>query len=286
MQAWSFKLRAASFRKNIKTMQNKIKNKIRALFKIQKTKSNLDIVLNYKLTAPSSKLQASFGFSLIELIITISIMLIMSTAILFRQAKFSSDILITNMAYEIALSIREASIYGVSGRVGQGPVSQAGYGLRFSMDPTDQSKYNQYFAFTDEPTTDAPAGQDNVYNYFFDPNSGVIPADSVIGSNIIMSQGFIRRFCGVNSNGTYDCVNEGDTGVLDIVFVKPDPEANIRLANDSLGDELRAVSDAIIVIESALGDKCRTIRVSGAGQASVDPTDPSDPSMGCDVGLP
>jgi prepilin-type N-terminal cleavage/methylation domain-containing protein len=257
-------------------MQTKIKNKI-----LKVRRFILTTLLPHQLTT-------SRAFSLIELIISISIMLIMSTMILFRQAKFSSDILITNMAYEIALSIREAEVYGVSGKVGTGPLSglsQAGYGLRFSMDPSDQSKYNQYFAFTDEPTTDAPAGQDNAYDYFFNPSNGVIPPDAMIGSPIIMSQGFIRRICGVYSDGTMECADEGDANVLDIVFVKPEPEAHIRMADDALGNNLHIVNDAVIVIESAIGDKCRTIRVSGAGQASVDPVDINDVSAGCDVGL-
>lgn len=214
--------------------------------------------------------------------------------ILFRQAKFSSDILITNMAYEIALSIREAEVYGVSGKVGTGAssaLSQAGYGLRFSMNPsTDSSgntyaKYNQYFAFTDEPTTDAPAGQDNVYDYFYNPTGLVI--DDAIVSPIVMSQGFIRRFCG-ESGGSYRCVNEGNAGVLHIVFVKPDPEARITMGYDSNtpvtnNGSMLLYSNAVIVIESAIGDKCRTIRVSGAGQASVDPINPADTNGGCDA---
>ncbi len=86
------------------------------------------------------------GFSLIELITVLGIFSVLTAITVFNYTKFRSETILTNMAYEIALSIREAQIYGVSARNAKGienPDFKLPYGILFLKDS------NQYFLFAD-----------------------------------------------------------------------------------------------------------------------------------------
>jgi hypothetical protein len=81
--------------------------------------------------------------------------------------------------------------------------------------------------------------------------------------NPALTQGqTIKRFCIVGGTGN----NCSDTGLatLNIGFIKPNPEAIIHDSSQT------KFAGAIIVVASALGDKCRVVRVSSIGQISVD----------------
>lgn len=56
----------------------------------------------------------SSGFGLIELMVSISIMLLVSTLILVRHESFNAAVLLRSQAYEIALTLREVQLSAVS----------------------------------------------------------------------------------------------------------------------------------------------------------------------------
>src|ERR1700691_1591264 len=54
------------------------------------------------------------GFTLIELLVVVGIMVVISAFILVRQSRFDSSTLLRSLAYSVALSVRQAPIYGSS----------------------------------------------------------------------------------------------------------------------------------------------------------------------------
>ncbi len=89
------------------------------------------------------------GFTLIEMITVLSIFMIMTSIVLFNYKKFTNDTILTNMAYEVALSVREAQIYGVSVRNPAGVSSadfDSPYGIHF---PLVAGGTPSYFLFAD-----------------------------------------------------------------------------------------------------------------------------------------
>lgn len=56
------------------------------------------------------------GFSLIEMMVVLIIFAILTAIVIFQYNKFNARILVTNMAYEVALQIREAQIFGLGAR--------------------------------------------------------------------------------------------------------------------------------------------------------------------------
>src|SRR3989344_3869307 len=53
------------------------------------------------------------GFTLIELLVVLSIMLVITGVFLVRNQQFNSAILLRSLSYQVALSIRQAQVFGV-----------------------------------------------------------------------------------------------------------------------------------------------------------------------------
>lgn len=93
------------------------------------------------------------GFTLVEMIAVLAIFSIMTSIVLFNYNKFTSDTVLTNMAYEVALSVREAQIYGVSVRNPDGVSGEdfsKPYGIHF---PKVTGGSSSYFLFADAEST-------------------------------------------------------------------------------------------------------------------------------------
>ncbi len=184
------------------------------------------------------------GFSLVEMIVVVAIIIVITSVLLFKQSKFSSDILVTNAAYEIALSIREAQVYGISSKQGTGGTnSNVGYGVYLNSAPS-----SSFIIYSDSDQ-----------NYPFNFNAGN-PSEYTTVETPTLTQGqTIKRFCLIGGSCS-------DTGLaaINIGFIKPNPEA---LIHDNSATKF---AGAIIVVSSSIGDKCRVVRVTSIGQISVD----------------
>ena len=75
------------------------------------------------ITRSMSRAPCSRGFSLAELIVSIAIFLFISSVVMVSQHNFGGKILITNLAYDVALGIRQAQVYGSSSRKAAGAVA-------------------------------------------------------------------------------------------------------------------------------------------------------------------
>jgi prepilin-type N-terminal cleavage/methylation domain-containing protein len=74
----------------------------------------------------------SRGFTLIELLVVTAILVIVSGLVLANHSRFGGKILLQNLAYDMALSVRQAQVYGISVRQFGAGTYSAGYGIRFS----------------------------------------------------------------------------------------------------------------------------------------------------------
>ena len=90
------------------------------------------------------------GFGLIELMVSISIMVIVAGIILARQDSFNGAVLLRGQAYEIAFAIREVQLEAVSTRnnTGSGDFRTA-MGLRIDS-RSDNNQHYDVFIDTDE----------------------------------------------------------------------------------------------------------------------------------------
>ena len=85
------------------------------------------------------------GFTLIELLVCITIFVIMTALLLFKYGNFNQSVLLTNLAYDTALTIRTAQNYGLSVKAVKDASGadvicsssnfQCAYGVMLSSDP-------------------------------------------------------------------------------------------------------------------------------------------------------
>ena len=181
------------------------------------------------------------AFTLIELLVVMAIFMIISLLILANHSKFNSSVLLGSLAYDIALSVRQAQVYGVSVQQLQNTTNfNVGYGIHFAGS-------SSYFLFAD-------TNGNNVYD------SGV---DTIV-TNYSVTQGhFIKQFCGITANGGQQCSDDpSPITSLDIEFVRPNPDANISSNFPGL------YSFGKIVVASPSGET-RTVTIASTGQISV-----------------
>jgi prepilin-type N-terminal cleavage/methylation domain-containing protein len=193
------------------------------------------------------------GFSLVELLVVLAIFIIITTVVLFNQNKFSSDISISNVAYDVALQIRQAQVYGILVKEGeiQSDDFNSAYGIHFSR-ATDNSGVLQMFS-----------DEDDDFQYDAGADLEVGPVRRPAEENKIID------VCSYDLNGNNkSCFSSNNDTVdsLDIVFKRPEPAAIIT--HQSSGSENRK-GQVDIIIESSLGDKTRTVKVFSSGQISV-----------------
>ncbi len=178
------------------------------------------------------------GFTLVELVVVMGIITVITTIALANNSRFNGTIFLSNLAYDVALSIREAQVYGLSVkelRSAGATTFDVGYGVTFSL-----SSPSSYILFTD-------TNSDHVYE------SGV----DVIEESISFKNGYeIADLCATRS-GTESC----GLATLTIAFERPDPDASI-LSGGTAYDSAR------IVIESQDGES-RSVSAFSTGQISV-----------------
>ncbi|MEK7585045.1 MAG: type II secretion system protein [Patescibacteria group bacterium] len=107
-----------------------------------------------KLQATSYKLEAVFGFSLIEMLVVISIFLIMTLVVLSNMPAFRDKTALQLVAQEISVTIRQAQIYGIGTRSSSGGTTNfPSYGLYFDITPSGDRR--SFILYADK---NSPAG--------------------------------------------------------------------------------------------------------------------------------
>lgn len=147
------------------------------------------------------------GFTLVELVVSVAIFLVITSVILANHSRFSGTLLIENLAYDIALSVRKAQVFGLSVREFETGSDEfnVGYGIHF-----DSGSNNTYIFFADRDR-----------NEKYDGPSEIIETFTLRKGNVI------SQFCGTLANGMEKC-SSADISFLDIIFERPNPDAIIK----------------------------------------------------------
>ena len=153
-------------------------------------------------------LRKNGGFTLIELIVSIAIFAVMTALVVSRYGTFNQNTLLTNVAYDMALTIRTAQSYGLSVKSSDSASNSFGsaYGVHF-----DKSKPTKFTLFIDT----------NKNGYYEDPaNSGV---DQNVTTYTLTSGVTMARIC--LGSDTLTCTPLGNNDALDITYLRPNPDA-------------------------------------------------------------
>jgi prepilin-type N-terminal cleavage/methylation domain-containing protein len=170
--------------------------------------------------------KVSRGFTLIELVTVILIMSIITTTLLIRQSRFDSSTVLRSLAYSVALSVRQAQVYGTS--VVGTTTSQCAGGNLNASGVCFASAYGLYFDVA-TPTS---------YALFADLNGdGKYQANEVLKTFNLGTGYAISNFCATNQASIDRCSSAGAINSLAIVFKRPNPDASF-VALDSGGNPI------------------------------------------------
>jgi prepilin-type N-terminal cleavage/methylation domain-containing protein len=170
------------------------------------------------------------GFSLIELMVTVAIVMLVTGISLARYGSFNNSVLLKSQAYELALDIRQTQLYGVS-VTGQSGNFDDPFGIVFSQ-------------------------EDNTYTLFQDDNENhTFDGGEQVGESYLIDPRFeiqqLRTSC-------------GDASTASVVFERPDFDAMI-----SAPECLSASSLTIVVAPTEDDTVTRSIEVLASGLISV-----------------
>lgn len=208
------------------------------------------------------------GFTLVEMLVVLSIIVIVTAIAINGQSSFNKSIILTDTAYTIAFSIREAQSLGLSSRLFNG-TQNAGYGVHFnSGSPTT------YDVFAD--TNPAVPGSSQ---------GGICPGHSVssgpdakpgnciydtaneIVRTYTFNRGFkISKFCGFDQTLNSTRCSGSNLDELNIVYLRPNTQSVITGVRNT---SLMSLTSATIYVTSPDGATDRCVSVSQVGQVAV-----------------
>ena len=208
------------------------------------------------------------GFTVVELIVVLAIISILTAVVLNGQKDFNRSLTITDSAYTIALSLREAQTFGLSSRA-VGAVNNAGYGARFTT-----ASPGGYLLFADlQRVQTQPAWCPATHTGFADDKPGNCLYDNASETvqTFTFSRGFyISKLCGhsFSQPGTLLCSTDANPLTsIDTVFLRPNTDSIIT--GNLTGTGNVQLIDANIVLSAPNGEGTRVVCVSYAGQISV-----------------
>jgi Tfp pilus assembly protein FimT len=189
------------------------------------------------------------AFTLIELMVTVGIFVLMTALILARYNSYYSGTVFTNMAYDVALTMRQAQTYGISVKATTGVDFTGSYGVNF----LHSSPNNEFSLYSYTKSND--------------------PAKVTKEKSYTLKRGAkINSLCvGVNQAKCTSILSSGDE--LDIVFQRPNPEPIICLTYTSGGSRIKNCTTykyAKIELIASDGSTKKSIVVDSTGQISIE----------------
>lgn len=185
-------------------------------------------------------LNARSGFSLVELLVTVSIFVVTTGIVLVSFPTFSSKIALDNLAHEVALAIRQAQVFGVAAKETiPGSGIFGGHGVRF-----DSSQNTTFYLFTDTDGNNKYSGSGELLETFN-----------------IQRRNYISSICGHLTSSS------GCTALtaVDITFDRPDPEPTL-LGNVQGSETLYSY---VVLILSSPSGVARSVSVWSNGQIAI-----------------
>lgn len=180
------------------------------------------------------------GFTLVELLVVVALIVLITAAVLVRQARFDSSTLLRSLSYSVALSVRQAQVYGTSI-----------VGVQSGATKVYASAYGIYFNGPDSYAVYADINSNGTYD----------SATDVLIQAYQMGAGYqITKFCGIKADRSQNC----SVTWLSVYFKRPNPDA---LFADSAGDTLTGAYIQIASTNDAANT--RSITVTSTGQISV-----------------
>ncbi|MBI3632994.1 MAG: hypothetical protein HY226_01750 [Candidatus Vogelbacteria bacterium] len=228
--------------------------------------------------------------------VSISIFMVITSITIFNYPKFSNKLSLDLLAEDMALSFRQAQIFGSSvlgarGASGGGK-SFSAYGIHLENPENSRTSEYDYLLFADISNTDPQKRQydgESVGDFAANPG---LNCPFVSGSNVgpVLNHECVQIFKITGFNRVRElCLNFDDVvdstqrvaacdaanlrkqiGSMDVIFVRPNLDARFKIKDNNAEPLVTPVSNVGIVLESAAGDYAKTVVIWETGQISVE----------------
>lgn len=197
--------------------------------------------------------------------------MLLTTTLLVKNSQFKGNIVIGNVAYQLALTFREAQAYGVNVRGVDNPSADPSkpyiyttpYGVHF--DSTQDSSYLLFGDTLPAAAQGSSAMGDRKYTSEFGT------ADVLVRTYQMPFGSTVLKFCTKKALQDPVCGGGGASEIswLDVTFLRPQLSAAIR---DSSRPELpaseRYADSAVVFVKNTQG-VCKAVKVTKVGQVTV-----------------
>ncbi|MBU2104034.1 type II secretion system GspH family protein [Patescibacteria group bacterium] len=210
----------------------------------------------------------SRGFTLVEMLVVLAIIVIVTGIAINGQSSFNKTVILTDTAYTLAFSIREAQSLGLSSRY-FGGFQNAGYGVHFSS-----GSLTSYILFADTNPGIPGSSQGGIcpgHTVASGPEARPgnctyeLPSEGVRTSTF--NRGFkISKFCGFDRALNSTRCSDTNLDSLNIVYLRPNTQSIITGKRSGAPMSLE---NATIYVASPDGGTERCVSVSKVGQVSV-----------------
>ena len=194
------------------------------------------------------------GFSLVEVLVSISIIVMIISTVLYNYGGFNDRLAISAGAQEIAIAVRQAQTYGLTVKevaVGGGSFSSA-YGVYFDYNSTPTN----YYIFADTNN-----------NHKYDVGSGCGSGSTECIEKFTLRNGVtITSVCNETA-----CAPTGALStvrMMDVTFLRPNPDATIYFTTAAGADVITNALTGKVVLTSNKGNTV-TVTIESTGQVSV-----------------
>lgn len=172
-------------------------------------------------------------------------MVVITSVIFANNNAFGGKVLLQNLAYDAALTVRQAQVYGISVQRYADDVFADGYGIHFRRN-TNPATQDVFVLFADVITR----------NGLYDCASAL--SCELVKANIIRAGYYVSDIC-VPATQIRPCGHSS----LDVLFRRPDPDAYIR------ADGLSTLNESARVIFTSPRGESQSVVIEQNGQISV-----------------
>ncbi len=195
------------------------------------------------------------GFTLVEMLVSISIASLIMTTVFFNYRTFTDDLALSAAAQEMAIAVRQTQSYGLTVKevtIGGGQFSSA-YGIYF-----DLNQPSNYYLFADTNTTGNA-------RYRYDVGSGCGSGSTECIEKFNLNNGVqITSICDANA-----CPPASGVEMMNISFLRPIPDASIYFYTNSAGASVVGPSGKGKIKLTSPRGSTMTITVDSTGQVLV-----------------
>lgn len=219
------------------------------------------------------------GFSLLEMLVVLAIFGMLTTVTVYNYGKFNNNVIMTNLAYEVALTLRQAQVYSLSTRALNDGSSNfdnfdVAYGVFFDTSKSIPSDNKNLLFFADKGDSISRNGlcQDDGLDCAVD--SCTLDSKNECQEVMTLTRGiFVSDICvGTDPTNLYKqngCLMATDPEKVQIIFQRPNPNPFVTYNETGTWTKNQPGQNVAIILEGPRGEK-RAVTVFETGQISVE----------------